>query len=44
VVVISKLDRPFRSVADAASLIADFDKKGIELASRGELPSAFKVL
>ena len=28
-VIVAKLDRLFRSVADAASEIADFDKKGI---------------
>jgi len=28
-VIVAKLDRLFRSVADAASVIADFDKKGI---------------
>jgi hypothetical protein len=27
-VVVAKLDRLFRSVADAANVIADFDKKG----------------
>ena len=32
-VIVSKLDRLFRSVADAASVIADFDKKGIQLVS-----------
>ena len=31
VVVVAKLDRLFRSVADAANVIADFDKKGIQL-------------
>ncbi len=30
-VIVAKLDRLFRSVADAATVIADFDKKGIEL-------------
>src|SRR5258708_22038367 len=30
VVVVAKLDRLFRSVADAATVIADFDKKGIQ--------------
>jgi DNA invertase Pin-like site-specific DNA recombinase len=30
-VIVAKLDRLFRSVADAASVIADFDKKGIRL-------------
>jgi site-specific DNA recombinase len=29
-VVVAKLDRLFRSVADAASVIADFDRKGSE--------------
>ena len=33
VVVVAKLDRLFRSVADAANVIANFDKKGIELTS-----------
>ena len=28
-VIVAKLNRLFRSVADAASVIADFDKKGI---------------
>ena len=32
-VIVSKLDRLFRSVADAANVIADFDKKGIQLVS-----------
>jgi site-specific DNA recombinase len=36
VVVVAKLDRLFRSVADAASVIADFDKKGIELVAIAE--------
>jgi site-specific DNA recombinase len=36
VVVVAKLDRLFRSVADAASVIADFDKKGIELVALAE--------
>jgi DNA invertase Pin-like site-specific DNA recombinase len=36
VVVVAKLDRLFRSVADAASVIDDFDKKGIQLVSIGE--------
>jgi hypothetical protein len=31
VLVVAKFDRLFRSVADAAQTIADFDKKGIEL-------------
>ena len=35
-VIVSKLDRLFRSVADAASVIADFDKKGIQLVSIAE--------
>jgi DNA invertase Pin-like site-specific DNA recombinase len=30
-VIVAKLDRLFRSVADAANVIADFDKKGIQL-------------
>ncbi len=30
-VIVAKLDRLFRSVADAATVIADFDRKGIEL-------------
>ena len=29
--IVAKLDRLFRSVADAATVIADFDKKGIQL-------------
>src|SRR5262249_31857931 len=36
VVLAAKLDRLFRSVADAANVIADFDKKGIQLVSIGE--------
>jgi len=36
VVVVARLDRLFRSVADAAQTIADFDKKGIELAAIAE--------
>jgi DNA invertase Pin-like site-specific DNA recombinase len=36
VVVVAKLDRLFRSVADAANVIDDFDKKGIRLVSIGE--------
>src|SRR6185437_542026 len=36
VVIVAKLDRLFRSVADAASVIADFDKKGIELVAIAE--------
>jgi DNA invertase Pin-like site-specific DNA recombinase len=36
VVVVAKLDRLFRSVADAASVIADVDKKGIRLVSIAE--------
>src|SRR5215468_2446227 len=35
-VIVSKLDRLFRSVADAANVIADFDKQGIQLVSIGE--------
>src|SRR6516165_1586157 len=35
-VIVSKLDRLFRSVADAANVIADFDKKGIQLVSIAE--------
>ena len=35
-VIVSKLDRLFRSVADAAIVIADFDKKGIQLVSIAE--------
>src|SRR5215470_19630505 len=35
-VIVAKLDRLFRSVADAANVIADFDKKGIRLVSIGE--------
>src|SRR5260370_39156348 len=36
VVVVAKLDRLFRSVADAANVIADFDPKGIDLGSISE--------
>jgi site-specific DNA recombinase len=36
VVIVAKLDRMFRSVADAAIVIADFDKKGIELVAIAE--------
>jgi DNA invertase Pin-like site-specific DNA recombinase len=36
VVIVAKLDRLFRSVADAANVIADFDMKGIQLVSIGE--------
>src|SRR5262249_27734035 len=36
IVIASKLDRLFRSVADAATVIADFDKKGIQLVAIGE--------
>jgi DNA invertase Pin-like site-specific DNA recombinase len=36
VLVVAKFDRLFRSVADAAQTIADFDKKGIELAAIAE--------
>jgi DNA invertase Pin-like site-specific DNA recombinase len=36
VVVVAKLDRLFRSVADAASIIADFDKKRIPLVAIAE--------
>jgi DNA invertase Pin-like site-specific DNA recombinase len=36
VVIVSKLDRLFRSVADASAVIADFDKKGIELIAIAE--------
>src|SRR5262249_19836824 len=36
IVVVAKLDRLFRSVADAASVIADFDKKGIQLVAIAE--------
>jgi DNA invertase Pin-like site-specific DNA recombinase len=35
-VVVAKLDRLFRSVADAATVIADFDKKGIQLVAIAE--------
>jgi DNA invertase Pin-like site-specific DNA recombinase len=30
-VIVAKLDRLFRSVADAANVIADFEKKGIQM-------------
>jgi DNA invertase Pin-like site-specific DNA recombinase len=36
VVVVAKLDRLFRSVADAAQTIADFEKKGLELVAIAE--------
>jgi site-specific DNA recombinase len=36
VVVVAKLDRLFRSVADAATTIADFDRRGIQLAAVAE--------
>jgi site-specific DNA recombinase len=36
VVVVAKLDRLFRSVADAANVIAEFDRKGIDLVSISE--------
>lgn len=36
VVIVAKFDRLFRSVADAATTIADFDKKGIELVAISE--------
>ncbi|MFO0969295.1 MAG: recombinase family protein [Gemmataceae bacterium] len=36
VVVVAKFDRLFRSVADAAATIADFDRKGIELVAIAE--------
>ena len=36
VVVVAKLDRLFRSVTDAANVIADFDRKGIELIAIAE--------
>jgi DNA invertase Pin-like site-specific DNA recombinase len=36
VVAVAKLDRLFRSVADAASIIADFDKKSIQLVAIAE--------
>lgn len=36
VVVVAKRDRLFRSVADAASIIADFDKKRIQLVAIAE--------
>src|SRR5215510_10516539 len=35
-VIVAKLDRLFRSVADAATVIADFDKKGIQLVALAE--------
>jgi DNA invertase Pin-like site-specific DNA recombinase len=35
-VIVAKLDRLFRSVADAAAVIADFDKKGIQLVALAE--------
>jgi DNA invertase Pin-like site-specific DNA recombinase len=36
ILVVAKFDRLFRSVADAAQTIADFDKKGIELVAIAE--------
>lgn len=36
VVIVAKFDRLFRSVADAAGTIADFDRKGIELVALSE--------
>jgi site-specific DNA recombinase len=36
ILIVAKFDRLFRSVADAAQTIADFDKKGIELAAIAE--------
>jgi DNA invertase Pin-like site-specific DNA recombinase len=36
ILVVAKFDRLFRSVADAAHTIADFEKKGIELAAISE--------
>jgi DNA invertase Pin-like site-specific DNA recombinase len=35
-VIVAKLDRLFRSVADAAAVIADFDKEGIRLVALAE--------
>src|SRR5215470_14470121 len=35
-VIVAKLDRLFRSVADAATVIADFDKRGIRLVALAE--------
>jgi DNA invertase Pin-like site-specific DNA recombinase len=36
IVVVAKLDRLFRSVADAATIIADFDKKNMQLVAIAE--------
>jgi DNA invertase Pin-like site-specific DNA recombinase len=36
VVIVAKFDRLFRSVADAAGIIADFDRKGIEMVAIAE--------
>src|SRR5262250_2430043 len=36
VVVVAKLDRLFRSVADAANVIDDFDRRGIQLVAIAE--------
>src|SRR5262249_20753058 len=36
IVIVAKLDRLFRSVADAATVIADFDKRGIQLFALAE--------
>ena len=36
VVVVARLDRLFRSVADAAQTIADFDRRGIQLVPTAE--------
>jgi DNA invertase Pin-like site-specific DNA recombinase len=36
VVIVAKLDRLFRSVAEAANVIDDFDKRGIQLVAIAE--------
>src|SRR5207237_5800541 len=36
VLIVAKFDRLFRSVADAAQTIVDFEKRGIELAAIAE--------
>src|SRR6476659_1529927 len=36
ILIVAKFDRLFRSVADAAQTIADFDKRGIELVAIAE--------
>ena len=40
----SKLDRRFRSVADAANVIADFEEKGIPPAAKPETRGVDEIL